>query len=195
MFDDLLIALLAILLMLGGCEANDGGGDDDSSDDDDSGQEDDDDDDSSGNDDDDDDTTPDPDDLDGDGVTVGDGDCYDDNPDVYPGQTAAFDVDRGDGSYDYDCDGVEQASALEFRDPTCDVSACLGREPGWLEAGGSISWDPCPDCVPLGTLPGCGEEGWWDGGYCQLDTGEFGEPVACHGPDPNDIYPVSQSCL
>ncbi len=32
-------------------------------------------------------------------------DCYDGNPDVFVGQTLFFSVDRGDGSFDYDCDG------------------------------------------------------------------------------------------
>jgi len=172
MLDDLLLAILAILLGLGGCPpmGGDPGDDDDS--------------------------TPDQNvDSDGDGVTIAAGDCYDDNPDVFPGQTTAFEVDRGDGSYDYNCDGVEQVSDPDFRDPTCDLAACNSRQPGWLEAGASLSWPGCSGCVPLGTVPGCGEEGWWDGGYCQLDTGEFGAPVACHGPDSLDIYPVTQSCL
>lgn len=33
------------------------------------------------------------------------GDCYDMNPNAKPGQTQYFPQDRGDGSYDYDCDG------------------------------------------------------------------------------------------
>lgn len=36
------------------------------------------------------------------------GDCYDLNADARPGQTQWFEVDRGDGSFDYNCDGVEE---------------------------------------------------------------------------------------
>jgi hypothetical protein len=32
-------------------------------------------------------------------------DCYDRSADAHPGQTQAFATDRGDGSFDYDCDG------------------------------------------------------------------------------------------
>lgn len=34
-------------------------------------------------------------------------DCYDLNANVYPEQTSYFSVDRGDGSFDYDCNGSE----------------------------------------------------------------------------------------
>jgi len=33
------------------------------------------------------------------------GDCYDENANVHPGQTKFFTLNRGDGSFDYDCDG------------------------------------------------------------------------------------------
>lgn len=32
-------------------------------------------------------------------------DCYDSNSNAHPGQTSYFSTNRGDGSYDYDCDG------------------------------------------------------------------------------------------
>lgn len=34
-------------------------------------------------------------------------DCYDGNINVYPGQTTYYTTNRGDGSYDYNCDSVE----------------------------------------------------------------------------------------
>lgn len=34
-------------------------------------------------------------------------DCYDANALAHPGQTGRFETDRGDGSFDYDCDGRE----------------------------------------------------------------------------------------
>ncbi|MEN0062330.1 MAG: putative metal-binding motif-containing protein [Myxococcota bacterium] len=47
-------------------------------------------------------------------------DCFDSNASVYPGQTDYFSSNRGDGSYDYDCDGVETP-----RDSLID-GACAG---------------------------------------------------------------------
>jgi hypothetical protein len=39
-------------------------------------------------------------------------DCYDLNPAAFPDQAGAFGVQRGDGSFDYDCDGVEETVNL-----------------------------------------------------------------------------------
>ncbi len=36
------------------------------------------------------------------------GDCMDSNPRVHPGQTSFFGTDRGDGSYDYNCDRTSE---------------------------------------------------------------------------------------
>ena len=43
-------------------------------------------------------------------------DCYDNNPDAYPGQSTWFDTSRGDGSYDYSCDSVEEQRWTEVMD-------------------------------------------------------------------------------
>lgn len=42
-----------------------------------------------------------------DGFSTNGDDCYDESADVFPGQTACFNVERGDGSFDYDCSGTE----------------------------------------------------------------------------------------
>ena len=70
-------------------------------------------------------------------------DCYDGNPGAYPGSLAQMDVDRGDGSYDYNCDGVE---SLEWP----DLFACEA------EVSYTFGWDayPVPDCGGSGTLSG-----------------------------------------
>ena len=120
-----------------------------------------DDDDSGGVGDDDDSTGNDPSvDDDGDGLSELDGDCDDENADVFPGQTATFGVPRADGSYDYDCDGTEVVQELGFRDPTCVLETCNSRLGGWVEDGGFVPPGLCPSCVPVGLLPGCGEWGW-----------------------------------
>ena len=44
----------------------------------------------------------------GDYTSTNANDCFDYNADANPAQTEYFDFHRGDGSYDYDCDGVEE---------------------------------------------------------------------------------------
>ncbi len=68
-------------------------------------------------------------------------DCFDNNPDVHPGQTAFFDSDRGDKSYDYDCDGIARTELNATG--TCGTLLC-NVTPGWV-----------------GLVPGCGEQGPW----------------------------------
>jgi len=76
-------------------------------------------------------------------VFAGD-DCYDGNADARPGAPHFSAVDRGDGSWDYDCDGVElvqngrEAQCQKW--PTCAPLPIDGL--GWI-----------------GTIPNCGEPG------------------------------------
>lgn len=70
-------------------------------------------------------------------------DCYDGNADARPGQLGAFAIDRGDGSYDYDCDEIEALDVARKGKcrpwPGCDISGTDGR--GWI-----------------GPFPACGEK-------------------------------------
>jgi hypothetical protein len=68
-------------------------------------------------------------------VTTG-SDCYDYNPDVFPGQSEYYIAPRGDGSYDYDCDGDED---VEFPDQWNGFTVFSGWD-------GSV-----PDCGYLNT--------------------------------------------
>jgi hypothetical protein len=61
-----------------------------------------------------------------------DEDCFDANADAFPGQTTAFPFDRGDGSYDHDCDGLE-TPATGAGDCGCPV-ADTPFVRGWLGA-------------------------------------------------------------
>jgi hypothetical protein len=73
-------------------------------------------------------------------VELSGGDCFDQNADARPGQTGFFAADRGDGSFDYDCNGSEtvQFSAFAF----CGPAPVCGFTRGWL-AG----------------IPACGNDG------------------------------------
>jgi hypothetical protein len=66
-------------------------------------------------------------------------DCYDDNASAKPGQTGWFKVDRGDGSYDYDCDKSEDQHWTAAGN--CGLGICVLTE-GWQ-----------------GAVPPCGTDG------------------------------------
>lgn len=69
-------------------------------------------------------------------------DCYDDSADAKPGQTAYFDTDRGDGSYDYDCVG--------------------GETPQWTDTGTCAAFPTCSATAGWsGGEPDCGQPGDW----------------------------------
>lgn len=77
-------------------------------------------------------------------------DCYDANADAFPGQVAYFEVDRGDGSFDHDCDGTEEVEGGVAECPTVKgVTWC-----GWDRAG-------VAPFVPgwVGAPPDCGTSG------------------------------------
>lgn len=92
-------------------------------------------------------------------------DCDDNDPDVHPGQTRFFTVPRADGSFDYDCDGIErkQYGSAAFRFCTvcwrplnqCSVGLGLGSAPcDQIPAAfaGSVF---APECGKSGTLVRC----------------------------------------
>lgn len=51
-------------------------------------------------------------------------DCYDSNANAYAGQSAYFTSSRGDGSYDYDCNGSETKSSSTYNTGACGSSGC-----------------------------------------------------------------------
>ncbi|MEY3211676.1 MAG: hypothetical protein RIT28_2157 [Pseudomonadota bacterium] len=63
-------------------------------------------------------------------------DCYDKNDDARPDQTEYFSTHRGDGSFDYDCDGADVRLTTAYG--KCNVSCGLGQA-GWQES-------PSPAC-------------------------------------------------
>ena len=84
-------------------------------------------------------------------VTMG-GDCMDSNADAHPGQLSSFTTDRGDGSYDYDCDGIE-TQARRVKDPEFCVCGFGG---GFAGCSASSGWES--------DVPACGATATWHGG-------------------------------
>lgn len=56
-------------------------------------------------------------------------DCYDGNSDARPDQTELFAIHRGDGSFDYDCDGHYRYESLEVGQ--CKTLPECPLMPGW----------------------------------------------------------------
>lgn len=86
-------------------------------------------------------------------VSNGD-DCYDQNFFARPGQTAFFTTDRGDGSFDYDCNSTNERRATTLQVYcNCSGGSCSINQ-GWI-----------------GAVPDCGESGAWAtgplGGTCE----------------------------
>ena len=102
-------------------------------------------------------------DKDGDGHKAkgkcGGDDCDDEDPDVYPGQTAFFDVKNKRGNFDYDCDGQETPDPKQNIALNCggmNVMNCEEKKEGFLDG-----------------MPKCGESGPW--GTCTT----AGMPPTC----------------
>jgi len=115
-------------------------------------------------------------------------DCYDNNQNARPGQTGYFTTNRGDGSFDYDCNGLEEKSSS---------AAVTTLPPNGTIAKGGLD-GPCLSLPPTGTMgytnsvPDCGLNGnWaWCGHYslsnCQGNTGV--------DPNYNPANPQPSSC-
>jgi len=81
-------------------------------------------------------------------------DCYDQNALANPDQTSYFQSDRGDGSYDYDCDTNEEQRYTATASDTCDgtpgVGTCGYTQSGWQNSvpgcGGSGTWESRSSC-------------------------------------------------
>lgn len=67
------------------------------------------------------------------GASAPTGDCLDSNADVFPGQTKFFGDDRGDGSFDYNCDAAEekQYTGLHTCYAAMSEGACMSAQGGW----------------------------------------------------------------
>lgn len=105
------------------------------------------------------------------------GDCYDNNDRAHPGATGQFLANRGDGSFDYDCDGAETLARTKFAVCPSVVGACAPDAVDCDDSALRVTWDAAEDggwtdfrIVPcLGALcptdntkvPACGQAGYW----------------------------------
>jgi hypothetical protein len=77
------------------------------------------------------------------------GDCLDTNPQVWPGQPQYFATHRGDGSFDYDCNGSDDGLYGFAAGSACNCNCvpwccpwfiynlgCTGGAVGWMSGGG-----------------------------------------------------------
>lgn len=95
-------------------------------------------------------------------------DCFDNNKHAYPGQTQFFNIDRGDGSFDYDCNGADQKKYVTIANPQC--RDCHG----YTQASCSLT---CNTALPLLSM----------GLSCNL-------PNNCGGPKDTFAYAFDVSC-
>lgn len=84
-------------------------------------------------------------------------DCYDENPEAHPGQMRFYSQHRGDGSFDFDCDG-KSAKREDVTSAGCRSSTTLGIP---TQCWADVGWQ--------GQSPGCGEQGKWLA-ECQIST-------------------------
>lgn len=87
-------------------------------------------------------------------------DCDDSDPNTFPGQTVGFAEPRADGSFDYDCDGVDTLTLTDI--PNCEAPPLCGTDgytyplEGWAQPVPPRCGDLAPwilSCVL--TLEGC----------------------------------------
>ncbi len=92
------------------------------------------------------------DDADGDGFTLQEGDCYDQNALAHPGQPSFFTAHRGDGTWDYNCDLVQEKRFQVTSVCNPSGSARCSRSTTWTGVSShGVHW--------LGGIPACGQPG------------------------------------
>jgi hypothetical protein len=76
-------------------------------------------------------------------------DCYDSSSNAKPGQTSYFGTDRGDGSYDYNCNGTETKFSTQ---------TCVGTTPVSIPANACSGQQDFTSCASVTSpAPACGQ--------------------------------------
>jgi hypothetical protein len=113
-------------------------------------------------------------------------DCYDSNEKAKPGQTGRFKEHRGDGSYDYDCDGA--ATPIKDRVaivPDLSTAACPPPPKQTVAcdyATQSAAWRDAIDGWYL-AVPACGVQAGYGPG-CTIAWDDVAKSYACNGIGP-----------
>ena len=120
-------------------------------------------------------------------------DCYDTNASVNPGQSNYFTYNRGDGSYDYNCNGAQEQQ-YSGSSAGCDWDTVLID----CDLNGSAGWD--------GSTPSCGSSGQWNDdcdatydpicyAFCLLSSDPIGCLLTSCGATCDAEYTaITQSC-
>jgi len=96
-----------------------------------------------------------------------DDDCYDSNSQANPDQTSWFSVDRGDGSFDYDCNGNQQRHYTNLYECDVDITG--------LSCSDTDGWN--------GAVASCGDSEVWKYDGCNLicvSPSSFSRTQGCH---------------
>ncbi|MHB8877990.1 MAG: hypothetical protein ACYC8T_30205 [Myxococcaceae bacterium] len=89
-------------------------------------------------------------------------DCYDSNANAKPGQLGYFDVNRGDSSFDYDCDGLQSKSpAWDCVTSYAGVAGCVAPSSAYTGQRGYVGASPA--CGVAGTYRTCAS---WSNATC-----------------------------
>ena len=104
-------------------------------------------------------------------------DCNDNAWAANPGQSSFFTTDRGDGSFDYNCDGNDEKFDQRTGTYSCSATTVLGL---YVSCSGNAGW------MNSGSGPSCGGQDVWVGACYLIDTFS-----GCGWPA--DQY-VTQSC-
>lgn len=105
---------------------------------------------------------------------LGTNDCYDGNANAHPGQTSYFTTNRGDGSYDYNCDGSQ---SKEYTSTSAFCAICAYEPPCTLTAVGHTGWT-------ASTAPSCGSSGTYISSTGAPNCPSTNSPGLCNGPSP-----------
>ena len=79
-------------------------------------------------------------------------DCYDANAAAHPGQTAYYTVQRGDGLFDYNCNGATERAAIGY-----DTGCMCDATPSCVSSGAS-SFTPTTACGASNSIDACAGE-------------------------------------